>query len=243
LGHPIQSKGWNPETRFGQTAGMKTQQTQQDELILTNPEAARALRDSTIFPQFLEPKSPSEVAKKTGMAANLVHYHANRLLELGLLFEAGREDGRVLYQTVARTIKHADSLLGTEMRSNTMNVLSEAFLNAYEHSSHLAGDDSTEFHIYSIAKASEPLERQRPDFTDVQTAEPRPAHFQSRTLKLSSEQYQAFIGKVAKLMLELEAETDKNAEQCTFTFIGFDGVMREGFADSQTIDSFVPVTT
>jgi hypothetical protein len=44
-------------------------------------------------------------------------------------------------------------------------------------------------------------------------------------------------------MLELKAETDKDAEQCTFTFIGFDGVMREGFADSQTIDSFVPVVT
>jgi hypothetical protein len=222
---------------------MKNEQTQQDELILTNPEAARALRDSAIFPQFLEPKSPSEVAKKTGMGANLVHYHANRLLELGLLFEAGREDGRVLYQTVARTIKHTDSLLGTEMRADTMHVLSTAFLKAYEHSSHLAGDDSTEFHVYGIAKASDPLERQRPDFTDVQTAEPRPTHFQSRTLKLTGEQYRSFVSTIAKLMLELEAETDTTAEQCTFTFIGFDGIMREGFSDSQTIDSFVLVAT
>jgi hypothetical protein len=222
---------------------MKNEQIQQDELILTNPEAARALRDSAIFPQFLEPKSPSEVARRTGMAANLVHYHANRLLELGLLFEAGREDGRVLYQTVARTIKHADSLLGTEMRADTMHVLSTAFFKAYEHSSHLAGDDSTEFHVYGIAKASDPLERQQPTFVTGESLEPRPAHFQSRTLKLGGEQYRAFIAKVAKLMLELEAETDKNAEQCTFTFIGFDGVMREGFSDSQTIDSFVPVTT
>jgi hypothetical protein len=216
---------------------------QQDELILTNPEAARALRDSAIFPQFLEPKSPSEVAKKTGMAANLVHYHANRLLELGLLFETGREDGRVLYQTVARTIKHADGLLGTQMQSNMMNLLSTAFLKAYEHSSHLAGDDSTEFHLYSIAKASDSLERQQPKFVDGESVEPRPAHFQSRTLKLSGEQYQTFISKIAKLMLELEAETDKNAEQCTFAFIGFNGVMQEGFADSQTIDSFVQVAT
>jgi hypothetical protein len=222
---------------------MKNEQTQQDELILTNPEAARALRDSAIFPQFLEPKSPSDVAKKTGMAANLVHYHANRLLELGLLLEAGREDGRVLYQTVARTIKHADSLLGTEMQTDTMHVLSTAFLKAYEHSSHLAGDDSTEFHVYGIAKASDPLERQRPKFVDGESAEPRPAHFQSRTLKLSGEKYQAFISQVAKLMLELEAATDKGSEQCTFTFIGFDGIMREGFSDSQTIDSFVPVAT
>jgi hypothetical protein len=216
---------------------------QQDELILTNPEAARALRDSAIFPQFLEPKSPSDVARRTGMAANLVHYHANRLLELGLLFEAGREDGRVLYQTVARTIKHADSLLGTEMRADTMHLLSTAFLKAYEHSSHLAGDDSTEFHVYGIAKASDPLKRQQPQFMTGESVEPRPAHFQARTLKLTGEQYRAFISKVAKLMLELQAETNKNAEQCTFTFIGFDGVMREGFADSQTIDSFVPIPT
>jgi hypothetical protein len=215
--------------------------TQQDELILTNPEAARALRDSAIFPQFLEPKSPSDVAKKTGMAANLVHYHANRLLELGLLFEAGREDGRVLYQTVARTIKHSDILLGNESQADTMRVLSEAFLKAYERSNHLAGEDTTDYHMYGVVKASDPLERQRPKFLDGESVEPRPTHFQARTLKLSGEQYQAFIGKVANLMLELEAETDKNAGQCTFTFIGFDGVMREGFADSQTIDSFVPV--
>lgn len=221
---------------------MKQQQTQQDELILTNPEAARALRDSAIFPQFLEPKSPSDVAKKTGMAANLVHYHANRLLELGLLFEAGREDGRVLYQTVARTIKHTDNLLGNEIQADTMRVLSEAFLKAYERSNHLAGDDITEFCEYGIATSSDPLERQRPQFSDGETAEPRPTHFQARTLKLSGETYRAFISKVAKLMLELEAETDENAEQCTFTFISFDGVMREGFADSQTVDSFVPVT-
>jgi hypothetical protein len=216
---------------------------QQDELILTNPEAARALHDSAIFPQFLEPKSPSDVAKKTGMAANLVHYHANRLLELGLLFEAGREDGRVLYQTVARTIKHSDSLLGNKSQADTMRVLSEAFLKAYEHSNHLAGEDTTDYHMYGIAKASDPLERQRPKFVDGQSAEPRPTHFQARTLKLSGEQYQAFIAKVANLMLELEAETDKDTGQCTFTFIGFDGIMREGFSDSQTIDSFVPVAT
>jgi hypothetical protein len=35
---------------------MQKEQVQQDELILTNPEAARALRESTIFSQFLEPK-------------------------------------------------------------------------------------------------------------------------------------------------------------------------------------------
>jgi hypothetical protein len=42
---------------------MKNEQTQQNELILTNPEAARASRESVIFPQFPEPKSPSDVAK------------------------------------------------------------------------------------------------------------------------------------------------------------------------------------
>jgi hypothetical protein len=214
---------------------------QQDELILTNPEAARALRDSAIFPQFLEPKSPSDVARRTGMAANLVHYHANRLLELGLLFEAGRENGRVLYQTVARTIKHSDSLLGNESQADTMRVLSEAFLKAYDHSSHLAGEDGVDYHMYGIAKASDPLERQQPTFDAGESAEPRPTHFQARTLRLSGEQYQTFIGKIANLMLELEAETDKNVGQCTFTFIGFDGPMREGFSDSQTTDSFVPM--
>jgi hypothetical protein len=173
---------------------MKNKQVkQQDELILINPNAARALRDSAIFAQFLEPKSPSEVAKKIGMTANLVHYHANRLLELGLLFEAGREDGRVLYQTVARTIKHADSLLGSEAQSDTMRVLSESFLKAYERSNHLAGEDSTDFHEYGIAKTSDPLERQQPQFANGESAEPCPAHFQARTLKLTGERYRRFV--------------------------------------------------
>ena len=63
---------------------------------------------------------------------------------------------------------------------------------------------------------------------------------QTRTFKFSGEQYRALISKVAHLMLELEAETDTTAGECTFTFIGLDGVIQEGFSDLQTIDSFVP---
>jgi DNA-binding transcriptional ArsR family regulator len=80
---------------------------QQQEIILTDPEAPRALRDNDLVGEFLEPTSPSQIAKKKGLAANVVHHHAKRLLGLGLLFEANRKAGRVFYQLTARRFSNS----------------------------------------------------------------------------------------------------------------------------------------
>ena len=71
---------------------------QQPILIIDNPEAAKAVREAQFLGYFLEPSSPSDVAKRAGIAANLMHHHANRYLELGLLFEVKRENRKVFYQ-------------------------------------------------------------------------------------------------------------------------------------------------
>jgi hypothetical protein len=44
---------------------------QRDELIVTRPEQARALQDTGFLARFLEPASPSDVARSLGIPANL----------------------------------------------------------------------------------------------------------------------------------------------------------------------------
>lgn len=64
---------------------------QQAELTVTTPQAAAALRDIGILAYFLEPSSPTDVAKTCKMPANLVHHHVKRALEADVLMEVKRE--------------------------------------------------------------------------------------------------------------------------------------------------------
>ena len=99
--------------------------TQQDSLPITDLAAARALRQGGDFlAHFITPVSPSDVATKLGMAANLAHHHATKLAALGLLFEQRREGGKVFYQLAAREFRVLSGLLppGDEDGSGTSDL-------------------------------------------------------------------------------------------------------------------------
>ena len=68
---------------------------QQAELTVTTPRAAAALRGISILAYFLEPSSPTDVAKTCKMPANLVHHHVRRALEADVLMEVKRESSNV----------------------------------------------------------------------------------------------------------------------------------------------------
>ena len=68
---------------------------QKDRIRLTNPEAARTLRDTPVLQQFINERNSSDIAKELKMPANLVHHHVKRGVELGLLTETRREGKRI----------------------------------------------------------------------------------------------------------------------------------------------------
>ncbi|GGL01281.1 hypothetical protein [Deinococcus radiotolerans] len=110
---------------------------QLESLRVTDEPAARALRqDTRLLGLFLSPASPSDVAVRAGMPANLVHHHARRLAGLGLLFKQRREAGRVYDQLRARTFRVPFGLFPPEDDANSgnadMHALTQGFRRAYE---------------------------------------------------------------------------------------------------------------
>jgi DNA-binding transcriptional ArsR family regulator len=203
---------------------------QTQEITLTNPEAARALRDNELLGEFLEPSSPSDVAKKTGQAANVVHHHAKRFLELGLLFEVKRETRRVFYQLSARRFKYDHNMLGEEPEQTELEELTSAFTQAYARSSHLEGRD-VDYSIHSFGDHSEfpnlyqaILKSQTP--VRHENLEAHPAHYSARTLHLSAQKYQEIVKKITRLMVECADEPNSSDGLCTLAFLAFDGATR-----------------
>ena len=211
---------------------------------MTDIEAARALRGVGFLPQFLEPASPSDVAKQAKVAANLVHHHAKRCLELGLLFEAKREGGKVFYQTAARNFKVPRGLLENEDKIGvTIRSLSSAFMQAYEKSDRLTNKDDYEFDVYGY---SDPIPQLHDETKPILgSGEARPAHFQAVTVRLSPSSYQELVRKIAVLLNETKPEPKEGAA-CTIGLMAFEGLIPDEFGQFETesrhLNSFVPGT-
>lgn len=216
---------------------------QLQKIRITNPEAALALRDTTVLHHFLEPKSPSEVAKKLSLAANLVHHHARRAVKLGLLFEARREKRQVFYQLCARTFTHSRDLLTLEQKEGEdLKVLTTAFLEAYRISESFASNaDDPDYAVYSFATADSPPSEQQPQCTDMPSDQKHPTHFQARTLHLDKKAYTEVVQAIAKLLLNAETQPTPEAESCSLVFMGFTGAWRAGHDSSSSINSFMPL--
>jgi DNA-binding transcriptional ArsR family regulator len=214
---------------------------QTDRIRLTNPDAARALRDTPVLHKFLREANPSDVAKACGMPANLVHHHVKRGLELGLMIETRRETGRVYYQLAAREFTYSRTLLGLEEKVTTLlESLSISFLEAYrvsEAETSNADDPDYERVGFSSGDISP-----APTNADSKPNEPtagHPSHFESRTLRLTPKSYWTLMRELSKIVAMLEAENDANSEPITVTVLGFKGELRPGHDNSHTITSFV----
>lgn len=206
-------------------------QQQVPELVLTDPEAAHALMNVAFLGRFREPASPSDVARGVGMPANLAHHHAQKCLRLGLLFEAGRKKGKVLYQLTARSFRIPRELAGDGRGQFERSVqqLAQAYLSAYEKSeSFVSGEGAWSVCTFGGDEANDPPVQPLHD----ETEEPRPALFTQRTVKLTPQRYRELLSRLSELVQAVESERDKvGAATCTVAVLGFEGVAHEGLED------------
>ena len=218
---------------------------QTDRIRLTNPEAARALRDTPVLHGFLSECNPSEVAKRIGMPANLVHHHVKRGLELGLVIETRREAGRVYYQLAARQFTYSRTLLGLEEKVTTLlESLSTSFLEAYRVSeSQTSNADDPDYEVVGFELGVKPAVAPPATAPSPEHTDGYPAHFESRTLHLSPQSYQTVVRELSKIIAALEPETEASNEVCTVTLLGFKGERQLGHNNSHKITSFVPLET
>jgi hypothetical protein len=215
---------------------------QKDIITVTDVETARALRDVHFLGMFLEPASPSDVAKEAKVPANLVHHHAKRCPELGLLFEVKREHRKVFYQLAARDFKVPRRLLEPEDKVGvTIRQLSSAFMQAYKRSERLTSNHDYEFDWYGYSD-TRPSHEDKP-LPDIGSGEARPAHFQAITIRLSPSIYQELIRKIAQLLIETKPEPKDNV-YCTIGLMAFEGLIEDELGHYETavmnIKSFIP---
>jgi hypothetical protein len=213
---------------------------QKNTMTVTDVEAAKALRSVPFLGYFLEPASPSNVARTAKVAANLVHHHAKRCLELGLLFEVKREDRKVFYQLAARVFEITDGLLEFEdFDAMYLRDLTAAFTKAHAHSAQISTETSPA--ILSFDPAFIP---HKTTPSGDPTTEHRPAHSQSVTIKLRPSSYRELVIKIATLLSEIKPEQSDDAVHCTIGLLAFEGALHETVATDDTesywMSSFIP---
>ena len=213
---------------------------QQAELTVTTSQAAIALRDISILAYFLEPSSPTDVAKSCKMPANLVHHHVKRALEAGVLMEVKRESRKVFYQLSARTFKVPRDLLDNgNAELEDMKLLSTKFAAAYLRSDQIAEHLDPENHIFGFGNAASDLRELQPTFTGYESTESHPAHLHVRTLKLTPSSYKKLAGQISTLLLEAERDSKSVSDLCSFALLAWNSAMREDQLESQKINSFL----
>ena len=212
---------------------------QKDRIRLTNPEAARTLRDTPVLQQFINERNSSDVAKELKMPANLVHHHVKRGVELGLLTETRREGKRIYYQLTAKEFTHSRNLLEyQEAIVGQLNALSNAFLPAYEISeAQCAEANDPDYHtIGFVEPATLPPKPKRLEENVVQTY---PAHFQARTIYLTSAQYKRLLREMNQIINDMNPQLTGDVKPCTLTLIGFQGELQAGHDNAEEISSFL----
>jgi DNA-binding transcriptional ArsR family regulator len=213
---------------------------QKNTMTMTDVEAARALQGVPFLGKFLEPASPSDVAKSLGLAANLVHHHAKRCLELGLLFEVKREARKVFYQLTARVFEIAHGLLEFEDFDGAhLRDLTAAFTKAQERSKRISTETSPA--VVSFDPAFIP---HKTTPSGDPTSELRPTHAQSVTIKLCPSSYRELVTRMATLLSEIKPDQADDAVHCTIGLLAFEGALHETIASDDTesywMSSFIP---
>ena len=216
------------------------------ELTVTDEAAARALaQNHSLLGRFLTPQSPSEVAARLGMAANLLHHHARKLQGLGLLREDRREGGRVYYVLTARRFRVPTALLPPgdpdENAVRTLRELSTEFLQANARSWGYGSRD--EGAVYGFG----PAEDEPEIFAQPRTGsdEPHPTHLDALTLRLTPERYRRLALAISGLLNEAcrQGQREKG-EVCTLAVLGFRTTqtgMQDGHGTRRSTSSFLPL--
>ena len=212
------------------------------ELVIDDPAAARSLMNVAFLSRFLEPASPSDVARRLGMPANLAHHHARRALKAGVLFEARRDQGKVLYQLSARQFKVPGELregvgAGERVFHRLVTWLTTAFLRAFDRSESAAQGREGRWSVVTFTATDDtrPVAPVNPH-----SDESRPAFFVQRTFSMTPAGYRRLLSRIQLLIEEEHAHPgDPRAAVCTVAALGFEGlVYQELSEDSLSTTAF-----
>ncbi len=212
------------------------------EVTISSGAAARALaQDHRFLGQLLSPQSPSYVATRLGMAANLAHHHARKLVGLGLLREERREGRRVYFVLTARQFCVPMDLLPPgdpdEHAVRTLRELNAEFLNANARSwSYASGGEGA-----CYGSESEPAQASAP-LSGGGTQEAHPAHLDTLTLRLTPERYRKLALALSELLSEAaEKGASNSGEVCTLAILGFrDDRPEKRESIGRGVSSFLP---
>lgn len=211
---------------------------QQAVLTLTSEAQVRAVQDVSFLGKFLQPSSPSQVARAVGMKANLVHHHVRRLVALGLLFQVGRDGRKVLYQLAARRFQYPRDLPlsgGYDPLRESLHDLTEQIASARERSDASFPGDDPEYNSHGFEREWRP-----PPLTPEGDAhESHPSHLHVHTARVTPEQYRALALRVSELIREVEWDASATAKTCTFAWFAFEGEMRPGVGDGEWLSTFL----
>ncbi|MDR6219924.1 winged helix-turn-helix domain-containing protein [Deinococcus soli (ex Cha et al. 2016)] len=214
---------------------------QLESLRVTDESAARALRQDThLLGLFLSPASPSDVAARAGMPANLAHHHARRLAGLGLLFEQRREAGRVYYQLRARTFRVPSDLLPPQDPDGNgrgdLRDLTGRFLAAYERCwAHMRDGEED---VCSFGNEEHPAEP--PEVITEPLCAPFPAHLDRLTLRLTPERYARLARDLSDLLTRASAEGhSETGAPCTLALLTFSDPSADPRGLSRHLNSFL----
>lgn len=203
---------------------------QQPSLRITDPATARLLRQQHAFlALFVQPTSPTDAAQRAGMAANLAHHHARKLVEVGLLREVRRQGGKVYYQLTAREFRVPWSVLPPtdEQGGNfaNLNGLNVGFRCAYERSArHLTEHEEHIIGFVEFADAQAHL----PAMQGV-PAESHPTHLDAITVRLTPERYRQLVQDFTALLnAALDDALPDSGKPCTIAVLAYQGVIDAG---------------
>ncbi len=213
---------------------------QKDLIRITSPKAARVLRHTALLHHFLEPTSPSDVAKVTGLAANLVHHHVKKAFELGILLEHKREHGKVFYQLAAKEFSHSRDLLPIEHKeAEDLQLITAAFLEAYERSEVLLHSNDPDYVRIGFGDRH-PNSAPIPKSKLKHSLEQHPAHLHLHTPRLSQKRYAKLMRDMSDLIDAATSESSSEAGFCTVVVLGFAGSCFGSDASKTLLSSFVP---